>query len=350
MKKIFGIILIIIGLICIPQVFSPSAAETIGGLIGVSLFTFLPAYFLLRRNSKANKIAENQSTSKSKLNVPSETYWQNYKRYYLSKSFEIEKLTGLDFSTLSNIDAREKVESLERWSNNTNTPISQLKQHFLNTFIPKFTFDELPEVLNSLPQKRIEEANIFNISEQNTSSYWMIKWLDEYINTLEKNELDDLSNNKKNIDNRASNFYKNVDKGVDFINMNFKLLSDKGRSEAFLFCSSFLVNFDTEQDYNNDIDIIENKFSPKYKAYFKNKNIDVRQFVESRVFFYPDEIKTMSSSSYYTPMLIYNAFYINPLTEHPDKLDDFKESPKTLFEFQVTLFQTISILEKLKNK
>lgn len=48
MKKIFGIIFLVVGLICLPQVFTSNAPETIGGLIGVSLVTFLPAYFLLR--------------------------------------------------------------------------------------------------------------------------------------------------------------------------------------------------------------------------------------------------------------------------------------------------------------
>ena len=52
MKKFFGIILLIVGFICLPKVFAPSSPETIGGLIGISLVTFLPAFFLLR--SKKN--------------------------------------------------------------------------------------------------------------------------------------------------------------------------------------------------------------------------------------------------------------------------------------------------------
>lgn len=49
MKKVLGIILIVVGLVCLPQVIAPNAATTIGGLIGVSLVTFLPAYFLLKK-------------------------------------------------------------------------------------------------------------------------------------------------------------------------------------------------------------------------------------------------------------------------------------------------------------
>lgn len=54
MKKVFGIIFVVVGLICLPQAFTPSVPETIGGLIGVSLVTFLPAYFLLRNKKNDN--------------------------------------------------------------------------------------------------------------------------------------------------------------------------------------------------------------------------------------------------------------------------------------------------------
>jgi hypothetical protein len=60
MKKVLGIILIIVGIVCLPQAFTPSAPETIGGLIGISLITFLPAFFLLR-----NKKDENENDEKN---------------------------------------------------------------------------------------------------------------------------------------------------------------------------------------------------------------------------------------------------------------------------------------------
>ena len=55
MKKVLGIILIVIGLVCLPQVIAPNAATTIGGFIGVSLVTFLPAYFLLKSKKENTK-------------------------------------------------------------------------------------------------------------------------------------------------------------------------------------------------------------------------------------------------------------------------------------------------------
>lgn len=57
MKKVFGIILILAGLITLPQVFSHTSgiAEAFGGLMGVSLVSFLPAYFLIRNKREENE-------------------------------------------------------------------------------------------------------------------------------------------------------------------------------------------------------------------------------------------------------------------------------------------------------
>lgn len=51
MRKIFGILFIVLGIVCLPSVFAPSAAEFIGRLIGWALTSVIPAYFLLRNSS-----------------------------------------------------------------------------------------------------------------------------------------------------------------------------------------------------------------------------------------------------------------------------------------------------------
>ncbi len=52
MRKIFGILFVILGVVCLPSVFAPSAAETIGRLIGWAITSVIPAYFLLRNTGK----------------------------------------------------------------------------------------------------------------------------------------------------------------------------------------------------------------------------------------------------------------------------------------------------------
>lgn len=55
MKKVFGILFLIVGIVSLPSVVAPNAAEMIGRFIGLSLFSFIPAYFLLRNSGKRQK-------------------------------------------------------------------------------------------------------------------------------------------------------------------------------------------------------------------------------------------------------------------------------------------------------
>lgn len=52
MKKFFGILFVVFGIVCLPSVFTPSAAEMIGRLIGWALTSMAPAFFLLRNSNK----------------------------------------------------------------------------------------------------------------------------------------------------------------------------------------------------------------------------------------------------------------------------------------------------------
>ena len=63
MKKEFGILFIVLGIVCLPSVFAPSAAETIGRLIGWSLTSVIPAYFLLRNSGKKDENKGNESVN-----------------------------------------------------------------------------------------------------------------------------------------------------------------------------------------------------------------------------------------------------------------------------------------------
>lgn len=53
MCKVFGIILIVVGLATLPKALSTSSgAEAFGAFIGVSIVTFLPACFLLMKGKR----------------------------------------------------------------------------------------------------------------------------------------------------------------------------------------------------------------------------------------------------------------------------------------------------------
>lgn len=60
MKKVFGILFVVFGIVCLPSVFSPSPAEMIGRIIGWALTSVLPAYLLLRKSNKKENKEENR--------------------------------------------------------------------------------------------------------------------------------------------------------------------------------------------------------------------------------------------------------------------------------------------------
>ena len=60
-----------------------------------------------------------------------------------------------------------------------------------------------------------------------------------------------------------------------------------------------------------------------------------------RVEFYTDqEMMLRSNPHFYTPMSIYNAFYMNPGCNAPNQISSFSEDPGTLMMLQYTLEQT----------
>lgn len=64
MKKVFGILFLIVGIVSLPSVIAPNAAEMLGRLIGLSLFSFIPAYFLLRNSGKKQENDDKDKGSK----------------------------------------------------------------------------------------------------------------------------------------------------------------------------------------------------------------------------------------------------------------------------------------------
>jgi hypothetical protein len=66
---------------------------------------------------------------------------------------------------------------------------------------------------------------------------------------------------------------------------------------------------------------------------------DIFDFLNKRVAFYKQQYKKVKEESLYTPMFIYNAFYMNPGCDHPEVLRDFTESPFVLIELQAKLFE-----------
>ena len=140
------------------------------------IFAILAFYF----HNSADKM-ENSTKSNPQLSYAapkSKTYWESFKESNPTKAKEIETLWGLDFSTLSDRDAREKKETLERLSKGMNCSISQIKENYLKE-IEKYPARLIPQMIESTSRERSKEMETFHIGEGNTASALMVKWLKE---------------------------------------------------------------------------------------------------------------------------------------------------------------------------
>lgn len=129
----------------------------------------------------ANKL-ENSSKgySQTTIAVPrAKTYWEAFKESNSSKAKEIETLLGFELSTLSDRDAREKKETLERLSKSMKCSISQIRETYLKE-IEKFPASLIPQMIESTSREMSKEMEAFHIKESNTASALMVKWLREH--------------------------------------------------------------------------------------------------------------------------------------------------------------------------
>ena len=104
-------------------------------------------------------------------------YWTHLKNQMPQKAFAIESLTGRDLSKLSDKDAFEIAQSIERWSNIAGKPISQLKESFLSELKPVIDELGLEAMIERTKQERDKEAKTFNISRDNTICAIMLESL-----------------------------------------------------------------------------------------------------------------------------------------------------------------------------
>ena len=127
---------------------------------------------------------------------------------------------------------------------------------------------------------------------------------------------------------------------VSRLSQEFKPLSPTGEAEAFLFFSQIVVLLPR---LTNEV-IMEN-MEERYmfllcdaiKPMFKTD--DFYNFANNRIEFYEEQYDKVKQEKFYTPMFIYNAFYLNPGCEEPDILKDFKESPVILLELCAKLYE-----------
>ena len=354
-------------------------------IIILIIIAIVLAIILLTNKSKRGVSSSKQSYSQAdimasinKLAANSNDpgfYWRNFKNRKPQIAKEIEDITGKDMNKLSDVDAFQIVTMLLRVSDNARIPISSLKQSAYDQLFSQCSSEyEFDEIISRLRSEKYKEGSTFNIKPDNTYSNILLEWAVEYREKLLKDTLlkhiassldlsdDELESINKSIeakedelnlapdisqlDREENRLIKIAERGVERLNSTYKALSKDGKSEALLFCTTCLINLPT--DYDNTLDL--DKTEDRYFLLLHDKIIpDSVEFINSRIKFYTNERKKLQTQSHYTPMFIFNAFYLNPMCEHPEKLSKFNESPMELLLFQAALTDLQLFLEEEKS-
>ncbi|MDY6301496.1 MAG: hypothetical protein SPL96_06345 [Bacteroidales bacterium] len=110
--------------------------------------------------------------------TPPKSFWEMYKGDNPSKASEIENLLKIDFSKLSDKDAKEKIASVNRFAKGLKCEISQIKVTYLAE-VEKYPARLLPEMIASTLREQENEASTYHISKSNTMTALMTEWLRE---------------------------------------------------------------------------------------------------------------------------------------------------------------------------
>lgn len=213
------------------------------------IFAILAFYF----HSSADKIESSLSSySKPTVAEPKvKSYWDSFKENNPYKAREIESLLHIDFSMLTDRDAKEKAEMLERLSNSMNCSISQIKENYLKG-IEKYPTRLIPQMIESTNKELSKEMETFHIREDNTASALMVKWLKERQQTALNDESYWETWKNKNPENANAlialtklNFDDMEDLDVQQITESFKRMAEaNGITDWNQIKDSFLKKFE----------------------------------------------------------------------------------------------------------
>ena len=195
--KTFGWICIVLG--ALSFIGAASAGHSVSGPVFWLALGIALVYF---GNQKKEEKKKNEASSTQKPQQPvrvdpkpvqvaepvkQKSYWENYKDSNPAMAKEIEGLLSIDMSNLSDKDAMEKIQMLDRFSKSLNCSIYQIKITYLKE-MEKFPARLIPQMIETTKKEMENEINLFHISENNTCSALMIEWLKERQQNAPKDE------------------------------------------------------------------------------------------------------------------------------------------------------------------
>lgn len=289
-------------------------------------------------------------------------YWAGFKLRKPQVAESIEKVCGRDMNTVSDGDAFQIVATFTRWSANAQIPIEKLKDYFVQQM--KSILDSggtYEMILDKFKSEKPKEAKSFNISEDFTISNYMYEWLlemkrrtesdflieqmakrlnvtdiDAFKASLKKTEDElNLAPDISQLDREENKLFALAKEGAQMFrdfdpltldNGPAPSLSKAGMAEALILCSTMVMDLHSQFKNELDMDVQADRyFLLLADSIIGDTPDDEIAFINSRIAFYKKECLAWSNMSPIDAIMpdnaishIYNALYVNPLTEHPE--------------------------------
>ena len=129
--KTFGWICIVLG--ALSFIGAASAGHSVFGPVFWLALGIALVYYGNQKKNGATSTPKQQPVKVDPKPIPvaepvkQKSYWENYKESNPTKAKEIEDVLSIDMSKLSDRDVKEKIQMLDRFSQNLNCSIPQIK-------------------------------------------------------------------------------------------------------------------------------------------------------------------------------------------------------------------------------
>lgn len=228
--KTAGYILSIVG--CIAFIGAASAGHSVfGPLFWLAVGAVLIYYGKQKEDDKESKEDKDKvdqpqtKTNTSEADMENKTsvaindkpvsFWDKYVTYYPEKATQISSLLCVDFSLLTDKDAQEKINTIDRLCSQYQCDVSQLKERCLKD-MEQFPLSFIDKMIEMTEKEMGKEALNYNIAKENTACAFLIFCMKERKTFLEKNNVynittkDDINNDVLSPEELFKNRYSEI--------------------------------------------------------------------------------------------------------------------------------------------
>lgn len=325
-------------------------------IIGVLLLVLKDKIFGDDKSSAENKttyfLPSNSYSVPQKTFAPKLSVWQKFRQMNPQEAAEIETVSEINMDELDDKAAEELIFTFQYWAKKSGCSIIDLKQDFYDKSEAVFELLSYEENMRLMDENKLKFARTHNMNPDNTLFSFMQKWYSEKQSIKETESegkfsftraLSEKKEKNKHNEVEAQRLWNHAKDAVDFISTS-KKLSDKGRLEALLYCTTCLFEDPSATNDNSPVDIFVGTF-----IYVELDKCSVcnNDFYGKRIDFYQEEKRKLSEDSNYNPMRVYNAFFWNPLCENPENVGIKELNGYGVTPFDFEAFK--AVLKKVEN-